>query len=149
MPLADGCNHIALVTSDLDRLIDFYTAVFDAEVPFTLDEDGLRHAMIHLGGGFHLHAFEMDGSDHGTGSQEAFARGHLDHVAVWISDPRHFHQVRSRLVEHGTTDGTLIDFGPIRTVWFTDPDGMGCEIATASTGAPRLFEERGVEGYVA
>ena len=45
MDLLSGVNHIAVLTADLDRFVDFYTEVFDVEVVFTEDDAGLppRH----------------------------------------------------------------------------------------------------------
>lgn len=137
MPLATGCNHVALITADLDRFLAFWTAVFDAEVLFDMREDGMRHAMVDLGGGFCLHPFEFDrDNDHGQASPAMFQRGHLDHLAVAVEDPDAFAELRQRLVDADASDGTLTDFGPVRTVWFEDPDGMGCEIAHWADGTP-------------
>lgn len=145
MPLSTGCHHVALLTEDLDRLCTFYCEVFDAEVWMDLDEGPLRHALIDLGGGFNLHPFQIaTGTDHAEGSAAMFDRGHLDHVAVRIDDPLAFDEVRRRLVERGVSDGALVDWGPIRTVSFRDPDGMDCEIAMAGDGPIRTFEERRV-----
>ena len=145
--MATGIHHVATVTSDLDRLIDFYTSVFDAEVTLDMDEDEARHAMIDLGGGLLLHPFELPESEHAHGSAEMFERGHIDHLAIGVEDQERFEQIRSRLVTTGACDGTLTDFGMVRTVWFTDPDGMGCEIAITAGGAVRTFEDRGIERH--
>lgn len=77
-----------------------------------------------------------------------FDHGHLDHLAINVTNPEAFELLRSRLVEAGATDGELVDFGPVRTVWFRDPDGMGCEIATWSSGKPRPLEDAVRESYV-
>ena len=63
MPLSTGIHHIATVTSDIERLIDFYESVFDASVIADLTEGGLRHAFIDLGGGVVLHPFAVPGAD--------------------------------------------------------------------------------------
>lgn len=148
MPLSNGCNHIALVTEDLERLIDFYSGIFEAEVLVDMDEGPVRHALIDLGSGFCLHPFEFRaGSAHAVGSQAMFDRGHLDHLAINVDDPDVFELLRARLVEAHATDGTVTDFGAVRTVWFLDPDGMGCEIATWASGAPRALEDRVQEAY--
>ncbi|MDP8929803.1 MAG: VOC family protein [Actinomycetota bacterium] len=148
MALSSGCNHVALVTQDLERFIDFYRRVFDAEVLVDMREEGIRHALVALGEGFCLHPFEFaEGNPHAAGSDTDFDRGHLDHLAINVQDAEAFELLRSRLVDEGATDGTLTDFGAVRTVWFQDPDGMGCEIATWSTGVPRAFEDRIQEPY--
>lgn len=148
MPLATGCNHIALHTQDLDRLIAFYERVFDAEVRVDMQEGALRHALIDLGGGFCLHPFQhADASRHAAGSSAMFDRGHLDHVAIGVDDGETFQLLRTRLVDAGASDGTITDFGTVRCVWFEDPDGMGAEIAIWSDGAPLGFDDRRQEHY--
>lgn len=148
MALSSGCNHVALVTQDLDRFTAFYTRVFEAEVVTELAEGPLRHALIDLGGGFRLHPFEfVDGNPHATASPEGFDRGHLDHLAIDVADAASFEELRARLVEAGASDGTVTDFGAVRTVWFEDPDGMGCEIALSVDAEPRAFADRIQEVY--
>lgn len=146
MPITNGCNHVAIITSDLDRFISFYTQVFEADTTMFLDEDGLRHALVDVGGGCWLHPFELPGpSEHASASSEMFQRGHIDHLALAVPDEATLQLVRRRLVEVGASDGTLTDFGPVRTVDFRDPDGMSCEVARRAEGEPRTFEDRRVE----
>lgn len=145
--LLAGVNHVALVTDDLDRLIDFYVSVFDAEVMCDLDEGAVRHALIDLGSGAALHPFEVDGCEHGAGRAEIFGRGHLDHVALNVADEAAFEKLRDRLVEAGASDGSVTDFGRVRTVWFRDPDGCEGEIAIWFDGEVRRFDERVIEAY--
>lgn len=149
MPLATGCNHIAMHTQDLERLIGFYEAVFDAEVKMDMQEGPVRHALIDLGGGFCLHPFERaDSNPHAAGSSAMFDRGHLDHLAIDVGDEETFQLIRARLVDVGASDGTITDFGSVRSVYFEDPDGMGAEVATWSDRAPLKFEDRRQESYV-
>lgn len=148
MGLSAGCNHVALVTQDVDRFIDFYRRVFDADVLIDMQEGPLRHAMVDVGSGFCLHPFEFAaGSDHSAGSEAFFDRGHIDHLAIGVADTETFELLRDRLVREGATDGMVTDFGLVRTVWFRDPDGMGCEIAMRSSGTPLAFEDRIQEAY--
>lgn len=146
--LSNGCNHVAVVTEDLDRFLRFYTEVFDAQVRCELDEGPVRHALLDLGGGFALHPFELaGGSVHERGSATMFDRGHLDHLAIDVPDVAAFEEVRRRLVVRGASDGAVTDFGVTRNVWFEDPDGHGCEIAVWADGSPRTFVDRIVEAY--
>lgn len=74
-------------TQDLDRLIVVYAEVFEANVPVDMQEGLIRHAVIHLGGGFCLHPFEhAEGSSHAAGSRAMLDRGHLDHIAIDVDD---------------------------------------------------------------
>lgn len=150
MTITTGCHHVALLTEDLDRLLDFHREVFGALVPWVLEEEGTRHAAIDLGGGFHLHAFELaGGNDHARGQPEMFARGHLDHVALEVPDEATLQALRRRLVDHGASDGTLHDFGSTRQVWFDDPDGHRGEVVLAVPGErPRTLAELTDEPYL-
>lgn len=147
MPTTTGCNHVAIVTSDLDRFVDFHVTVFEAEVVVELSEDGLRHALVDLGGGFMLHPFELDRPNyHARASSAVFDRGHIDHLALGVDDVETFERLRRRLVAVGASDGTVTDFGIVRSVSFTDPDGMSCEVAmTVPFARARTYEERVVE----
>lgn len=146
--LTSGCNHVALVTEDLERFVGFYTEVFDAQLRWDLDEGPVRHALLELGGGFGLHPFELTGgSAHARGSATMFERGHLDHLAIDVPDVDAFEEVRRRLVVCGASDGAVTDFGVTRNVWFEDPDGHGSEIALWADAPPRTFAERVVEAY--
>lgn len=141
MPLTSGVNHVAVVTTDVDRLIGFYGQVFDADVTMDLDEGDMRHAAIHVGGGACLHAFEMPDNPHAAGSTAMFGRGHLDHIAFDIPDAATFDEVRRRLVDAGASDGLCTDFGMVRVVTFIDPDGIEVEIAQWLAGEPRTYDE--------
>ena len=149
MPLLAGVNHVATLTADLDRLIAFYAGVFDAEVSLDMTEGGLRHALIDLGGGACLHPFEIQGNPHGRASGEVFQRGHMDHLALNVADKATFELLRARLVTAGASDGSVTDFGNMRSVWFEDPDGFGSEIALWCDGTPLTFEERRREPFPA
>ena len=146
MGLLNGCNHIAIITSDVDRFVRFYGEIFEGAVVADMAEGELRHVLLDLGGVV-LHPFEMKDNPYGLGSDAMFARGHIDHFALNVEDEGVFEELRHRLVEAGVTDGTLTDFGVTRNVWFVDPDGMGCEIVMWANGAPLAFDDRVSEAY--
>jgi catechol 2,3-dioxygenase-like lactoylglutathione lyase family enzyme len=147
MTLSAGLHHVAMLTADLDAYLDFYTEVFDADVLVDMEEDGLRHAFLDLGRGASLHAFEMPDHADARGRNEIFTRGHLDHIAINVEDRATFEELRRRLVERGATDGTVTDFGRVRSVWFQDPDGFGLEIALWQDEPMLRFNQRGQERY--
>ena len=45
MALGNGCNHVTVITENLDRFIAFYRDVFEAEVVLDLSEGDMRHAL--------------------------------------------------------------------------------------------------------
>ena len=58
-----------------------------------------------------------------------FQRGRIDHFALNVADAETFERLRSDLVQRGASDGTVTDFGVIRVLSFTDPDGHTLELA--------------------
>ena len=61
MQLLNDIHHLTFVTADMDRLIAFYTRIFEARVTVDLQEEGLRHAFIEVGPHTVLHPFEVPG----------------------------------------------------------------------------------------
>jgi catechol 2,3-dioxygenase-like lactoylglutathione lyase family enzyme len=142
MSLTNGINHIALLTKDVDAFIGFYVEMFDAAVIFDIDEDGLRHAAVDVGAGAALHAFALPDNPHATASDEIFNRGHLDHVAINVADENAFDEARRRLQAAGASDGTVTDFGVLKSISFRDPDGLEVEVALWGNEPVRRFDER-------
>jgi catechol 2,3-dioxygenase-like lactoylglutathione lyase family enzyme len=142
----DGVNHIAVLTDDLDRFVEFYADVFGLEVVFTEDTPAFRHAMLRTGTSSWLHPAQVVDNPHGAASSAMFDRGHLDHLALTASDPVAFDTARERLVTLGASDGAVEDLGAFHSVWFTDPDGMRVELVVivdhtlAGIHAPEPFE---------
>ncbi len=128
MRLTRGLNHIAVLTDDLDRFVEFYTDVFDLEVAFTETTPAFRHAILRTGADSWLHPVEVFGNEHGAASPAMFHRGHLDHLALTADSPAAFGVLRDRLAERAATDGTIEDVGAFHSLWFTDPDGMRGEL---------------------
>jgi catechol 2,3-dioxygenase-like lactoylglutathione lyase family enzyme len=127
--LTTGFSHIATLTDDVDRLVDFYRRVFDAEPMFDLVEDGLRHAAIDVGGGEVLHAFHVPWATNDD-RREMFERGRIDHYGVTVPNAETLIEVRRRLQAEGdgVTDGEFRDFGPVYSLHFVDPDGIHAEV---------------------
>lgn len=146
MTLSNGINHVAVLTHDIDAFIEFYGDVFDAEVVFDMDEDGLRHAAVDVGGGAALHAFARAERLDAAVSTEMFRRGHIDHLAINVADEDSLHEARSRLVAREASDGVVTDFGILKSVSFRDPDGLEAEVALWGSEPVRRFEDRGREG---
>lgn len=128
MDLLTGVNHVAVLTTDLDRFVEFYTDVFELDVVFTETAPGFRHAILRTGPTSWLHPAEVAGNAHGEASPAMFDRGHLDHLALSAASPASFDAIRRRLVGRGATDGAVDDLGAFHSIWFDDPDGMRVEV---------------------
>jgi catechol 2,3-dioxygenase-like lactoylglutathione lyase family enzyme len=148
--VTSGCHHIALGTPDLDRFIEFFCLVFDAEVAWKLHEGPMSHALVDLGGGFHLHPFELATEDGGLPSNARasgtgdgmFQRGRLDHLAIEMADRPDFESVAVKLVEMGSSAGNVTDFGVVEVLPFTDPDGGVWELALSGNQPVKTYEQR-------
>src|SRR5690606_1718627 len=64
MPLVAGVNHVAVLTDDLDRFVEFYTGTFDLEVVFEETTPAFRHAILRAGETSWLHPAEVTGNEH-------------------------------------------------------------------------------------
>ena len=128
--LLDGLNHVAVMTSDSERLHAFYRDVFEATV--THDQKvgpGMRLSFVDIGPHTQLNVFEIDDNASANDKhQPMFGRGRLDHMAVHATSLDAFELIRDRLIACGATDGFVTDFGPVLSLFFIDPDGLECEV---------------------
>ena len=79
-----------------------------------------------------------------------FGRGPIDHLGLHASSIDAFDTIRERLIERGSTDGFVTDFGPILSLFFVDPDGLEGEVCVANPDAkPGVLNPPGTkaEGY--
>ena len=117
------------MTDDVDRLVGFYRRVFDAEALFDMEEDGIRHAAIDVGGALVIHAFHVPWAPPDD-RREAFDRGRIDHFGLTVPSLDALRDVRRRLWAEGegVTTGVVRDFGPVYSLHFVDPDGVHLEV---------------------
>ncbi len=137
MSLLQGFNHVATVTSDLDRLIAFYEEAFDVEVVLDTHMPAgprYRHAMLEFTPTCALHAFEVPEENVRHAGNEMFKRGRVDHLAMSVSNETVLEEVRKRLVAAGASTGDIQRFGSVISLYFEDPDGMACEVACLEEG---------------
>ena len=125
--LLDGINHVALMTTDTNRLVEFYREVFDATVFAQMQEEpGMTLTFITIGPVTQLNVFELEGNE--QPHTPMFGRGPIDHLGLQASSKEAFDTIRARLMERGASDGFVSDFGPAHSVFFRDPDGLECEV---------------------
>jgi len=137
--LLNGFNHVAVLTSDTERLQSFYTEVFDAEVlrdgPEADDKPDVRMTVIHVGPTAELNVFEIVGNTEAQRQTPIFGRGRLDHLALQAESLDAFETIRDRLMARGAAVDFVTDFGPILSVFFRDPDGLECEVCVQNPDA--------------
>jgi catechol 2,3-dioxygenase-like lactoylglutathione lyase family enzyme len=137
--LTKGFNHVAFLTTDMARLQDFYTQVFDAEIlrdgPETPASEGVRLSVIRVGPSSELNVFQVDGNTEALRQVPMFGRGRIDHLALEAESLEAFETIRDRLMARGAADDFVTDFGPSLSVFFRDPDGLECEVCVANPDA--------------
>ena len=131
--LTKGFNHVAVLTADLERFIDFYKSVFDAELLATLiDNPGMRMAGVRIGELAEFNVFELEGNTEHERQVPMFGRGRIDHLAIDAASLDAFETIRDRLIERGASDGFVTDFGPIYSCFYVDPDGLESEVCVGN-----------------
>jgi catechol 2,3-dioxygenase-like lactoylglutathione lyase family enzyme len=130
--LLDGINHVAIVTKDTARFVEFYEAVFDAVVGGEQHPPFGTLTFVRIGDGRELNVFEIPDSDEADRQVPMFGRGRIDHIGFQAKDRAAFDEIRRRLMARGATDGFVTDFGSSYSCFFRDPDGLECEILVPS-----------------
>src|SRR5450759_229842 len=110
--LIDGFHHVATLTKDSERLPSFYREVFDAPVV--------------------VNVFQIEGNTQADHQVPMFGRGRIDHIGLRAPTIEAFEEVRRRLMDRGAANDFVTDFGPVLSVFFTDPDGLEGEVLVAN-----------------
>jgi hypothetical protein len=64
-----------------------------------------------------------------------FGRGRIDHLGLEAASLEAFEEIRRRLIARGAADEFVTDFGPLLSLFFTDPDGLEGEVLVANPDA--------------
>jgi len=122
---ARGVHHLALICSDIDRTMQFYTEVLGfplVELFENRDLPSSTHFFFDIGNGNLLAFFDFP-EDPMPATRESI--GGMHHIAIAVH-PEHFDSIRASL------DALNIEyFGPDRvenSLYFHDPDGALLEI---------------------
>lgn len=134
--LLDGFNHVAVLTADTSRFVEFYRDVFDAEVDGTMDMDGQGTlTFVRVGAMAEINLFEIAGNTESARQVPMFGRGRIDHLGLQAASIDAFEEIRRRLIARGAADEFVTDFGPVLSVFFRDPDGLEGEVCVANPDA--------------
>ncbi len=125
---ARGIHHMAILSSDVERTIQFYQGIL--EFPLTdifenRDYRGSNHFFFDIGNGNALAFFDFPGLDVGDYRE---VLGGLHHVALSM-EREQWERIKTKL------DGAGIDYQQIgRSVYFRDPDGTRLELIPEPLG---------------
>jgi catechol 2,3-dioxygenase-like lactoylglutathione lyase family enzyme len=138
-PETRGFNHVATMTADLDRYLEFYGGIFGAEVLTIMEAQGdhPRVAVVDMGGGAALNVFEVSAESILGDRTRMGGRGPIDHYALAVESEEKLKEIRDRLVAVGASPGEITQFGPaLLSVFFRDPDGAELEVAYRRDAPP-------------
>ena len=135
MPVTSGFNHVATLTTDMDRTVQFYRDAFEAQLVFEMDakEDHPRMSILDLGGGAALNVFEVVAGDMIGDRRKQGHRGAIDHFALAVDSKDVLEEIKDRLVTAGAEIGEIQRLGDEWSLFFRDPDGMELEVCAKAT----------------
>jgi catechol 2,3-dioxygenase-like lactoylglutathione lyase family enzyme len=120
------------MTGDLDRLADFYTTMFGAQI-MARSEGTPRKCFVKLTADTSLHLFEVGPERARRADDDAFDPGSINHFAIEARDPGEFVHFRAGLIQAGRADETVYDAPDLYTIFATDPDGLFIELILRKT----------------
>jgi catechol 2,3-dioxygenase-like lactoylglutathione lyase family enzyme len=150
-----GVNHLALVTADMDATVRFYHGVLGARLVATIGTPAFRHYFFEVGpqntvAFFEYHDVTLAPFAKPAGVPDPRA-SQFDHLSLNLPDEDALHSLSRRLKEAGCEVTDVVDHDVLRSVYFTDPNGIALEASWWSldvTGRPadyrdeRLFGDR-------
>jgi catechol 2,3-dioxygenase-like lactoylglutathione lyase family enzyme len=131
MPITTGLNHVATLTTDMDRTVAFYEEAFEAVTTFEMaaTDDHPRMKILDLGGGAALNVFEVDAEQIVGDRRRQGGRGAIDHFALAVESREVLDGRRDRLREADADEvGEVRQLGMEWSLFFRDPDGMELEV---------------------
>lgn len=143
-----GINHLALVTRDMDATVRFYHGVLGARLVATIGTPGFRHYFFEFGAENTVAFFEYAGA-----TTEPFAKPagvpdpraiQFDHLSFNLPDEDALLALRERLKAANCEITDVVDHGFIRSVYFTDPNGIALEASwwvLDATGRPAEYAD--------
>lgn len=145
-----GLNHLALVTNDMDLTTRFWHGVIGAPLVATLGNDAFRHYFFDVGHGATVAFFEYQGhvveqfaKPSGVPDERAIQ---FDHVSLNVPDQETLLALRQRLIDHDCEVTDVVDHGMLKSIYFTDPNGIAleesCWVEDPTNQAPQLGDRR-------
>jgi catechol 2,3-dioxygenase-like lactoylglutathione lyase family enzyme len=135
MPVTIGFNHVATLTTDMDRTVRFYEQAFDAVVTFEMPkaDDHPWMKILDLGGGAALNVFEVPAEEMIGDRRRQGGRGAIDHYALAVNSLATLETVKERLLAAGAEEvGEIQQLGDEWSLFFRDPDGMELEVCSSA-----------------
>jgi catechol 2,3-dioxygenase-like lactoylglutathione lyase family enzyme len=149
-----GVHHLALVTPDMDATVRFWHGVLDARLVTTLATPAFRHYFFEVAPGNTVAFFEYNGQRLATFTKPAGVpyekASQFDHLSMNLPDEEALLRLRDRLKSHGCEVTDVVDHGFLRSIYFSDNNGIALEASwwivdptgrPADYGDDRLFAD--------
>lgn len=138
-----GVNHLALVTTDMDATVRFYHGVLGARLVAHLGNESFRHYFFEFGpentvAFFEYRHVELEPFAKPAGIPDPRAV-QFDHLSFNLPDEEALIALQARLKAAGSEVTDVVDHGFIRSIYFTDPNGIALEASwwvIDATGRP-------------
>lgn len=124
-----GISHLALVTPDMDTTVRFYTGVLGMPLVMTLMAGPMRHYFFEMSPHNTVAFFEVEGAEtfeKGAGSSGPYPV-QLDHISFDVPALEDLEALQRRIKAAGSAVTDVVDHGVMRSVYFTDPNGIALE----------------------
>ena len=149
-----GIHHLALVTTDMDATVRFYHGVLGARLVATVATDSFKHYFFEFGPESTVAFFEYRGVELEQFAKPAgvpyAAASQFDHLSLALPDEDALLALRDRLKRADCEVTDVVDHGVMRSIYFTDPNGIALEASfwvldatgrAADYGDSRLFAD--------
>jgi catechol 2,3-dioxygenase-like lactoylglutathione lyase family enzyme len=149
-----GVHHLALITSDMDATVRFWHGVMGARLVATLAAPAFKHYFFEVAPGNTVAFFEYVGQEIDSYAKPAGVpyekAAQFDHLSLHLPDEDALYRLRDRLKSHGCEVTDVVDHGFLRSVYFSDNNGIALEASWWTldpTGRPvdysdeRLFSD--------
>ena len=144
-----GINHLALITTDMDATVRFYHGVLGARLVAHLGTPSFRHYFFEIGPQNTIAFFEYADIELTPFAKPAGVPDpravQFDHVSFNLPDEQALLNLRARLKAAGSEVTDVVDHSFIRSIYFTDPNGIALEAswwATDVTGRDSDYGDR-------
>src|SRR5665213_1052384 len=143
-----GINHLALITTDMDSTVRFYHGVLGARLVADLGTPDFRHYFFEFGPQNTVAFFEYRDAPITPFGVPAGVpdprKAQFDHLSFNVPDEAALNSLRDRLKSAGSEVTHVVDHGMIRSIYFTDNNGIALEASwwvTDATGRPSDYAD--------
>lgn len=137
MPHYTGISHIALVTPDMDRTIEFWRDLLEMPLVGGLGKGDYRQYFFRISKGLYLSFLSWKGAEPAKekdpGAPQPGYSG-LDHICITVKDMESLYRIKARLEAADIWVSELIDHGFVHSIFTFDPNGIAVEIGCPVKG---------------